>query len=179
MVNKKGQAAMEFLMTYGWALLIVLIAIAALAFFGLLSPSTFLPTRADIGPEFQVTGVSAGLRGVTFMVTNGIGSTAYDFQLEVENCKGKSTYGYVQEEETWRTINSGVSPKLNIGAGQSERVTVWCDSQVPNSNFQSDLLVTWETMVGGQRMPHAKEGTLNVGIPARNQVTENSYGYTN
>ena len=31
---KRGQAAMEFLMTYGWALLIVLVAIAVLASFG-------------------------------------------------------------------------------------------------------------------------------------------------
>jgi len=32
MVNqKKGQAAMEFLMTYGWAILVVLIVIGALA----------------------------------------------------------------------------------------------------------------------------------------------------
>jgi len=36
--NKKGQAAMEFLMTYGWAILIVLVAIAALYFMGVFSP---------------------------------------------------------------------------------------------------------------------------------------------
>ncbi len=40
---KKGQAAMEFLMTYGWAILVVLVAIGALAYFGVLSPSKHLP----------------------------------------------------------------------------------------------------------------------------------------
>ncbi|MEM2089889.1 MAG: hypothetical protein QXL88_02250 [Candidatus Pacearchaeota archaeon] len=35
--NKKGQAAMEFLMTYGWAILIAIIAIAALIAFGVLN----------------------------------------------------------------------------------------------------------------------------------------------
>jgi hypothetical protein len=44
-MNKKGQAAMEFLMTYGWAILVVLAAIAALAYFGVLSPSKLLPER--------------------------------------------------------------------------------------------------------------------------------------
>ena len=34
MKNMKGQAAMEFLMTYGWAILVVLLAIGALAAFG-------------------------------------------------------------------------------------------------------------------------------------------------
>jgi len=34
MPNKKSQAAMEFLMTYGWAILVVLVAVSALAYFG-------------------------------------------------------------------------------------------------------------------------------------------------
>ena len=35
---KKAQAAMEFLMTYGWAILIVLIVLAALFYLGIFSP---------------------------------------------------------------------------------------------------------------------------------------------
>lgn len=35
-------AAMEFLMTYGWAITVVVIAISALAYFGVLDPSKFL-----------------------------------------------------------------------------------------------------------------------------------------
>ena len=45
---KKSQAAMEFLMTYGWAILVVLAAIAALAYFGVLSPEKFLPEKCLI-----------------------------------------------------------------------------------------------------------------------------------
>lgn len=37
MQNKKGQAAMEFLMTYGWAILAAIIAIGVLAYFGVFS----------------------------------------------------------------------------------------------------------------------------------------------
>ncbi|MGV8168777.1 MAG: hypothetical protein ACP5N3_01860 [Candidatus Nanoarchaeia archaeon] len=44
-MRKKGQAAMEFLMTYGWAIIVVLAAIAALAYFGVLSPQKLLPER--------------------------------------------------------------------------------------------------------------------------------------
>jgi len=36
--KSKGQAAMEFLMTYGWAILIILVAIGALYFMGVFSP---------------------------------------------------------------------------------------------------------------------------------------------
>lgn len=48
MMNKKAQAAMEFLMTYGWAILVVLAAIAALAYFGVLSPDRFLPNKCTL-----------------------------------------------------------------------------------------------------------------------------------
>ena len=44
-MKKKGQAAMEFLMTYGWAILVVIAAIAALAYFGVLSPQNLVPER--------------------------------------------------------------------------------------------------------------------------------------
>jgi hypothetical protein len=37
---RKAQAAMEFLMTYGWAILIVLVVVAALFFLGVLNPKT-------------------------------------------------------------------------------------------------------------------------------------------
>ncbi len=48
MMRRKAQAAMEFLMTYGWAILVVLIAIGALAYFGVLSPEKFLPEKCVI-----------------------------------------------------------------------------------------------------------------------------------
>ena len=47
---KRGQAAMEFLMTYGWAILVVLVAIGALAYFGVLNPSKFLPEMCTVAP---------------------------------------------------------------------------------------------------------------------------------
>jgi len=47
MLGKKVQAALEFLMTYGWAVLVILIAAGALAYFGVLSPDKFLPSLQD------------------------------------------------------------------------------------------------------------------------------------
>jgi len=39
-MNKKSQSAMEYLMTYGWAILVVLIALGALFYLGVFSPKT-------------------------------------------------------------------------------------------------------------------------------------------
>jgi uncharacterized protein (UPF0333 family) len=48
MLTKKSQAAMEFLLTYGWALIVVIVAVGALAYFGVMSPEKFLPEKCLI-----------------------------------------------------------------------------------------------------------------------------------
>lgn len=48
MFNRKAQAALEFLMTYGWAILVVLIVIGALAYFGVLNPTILLPEKCTM-----------------------------------------------------------------------------------------------------------------------------------
>lgn len=50
---KRGQAALEFLMTYGWAFLVIMIMIGALAYFGVLNVSTILPDRVSFQIPFQ------------------------------------------------------------------------------------------------------------------------------
>ncbi|MCB9358776.1 hypothetical protein H6503_02500 [Candidatus Woesearchaeota archaeon] len=168
MANKKGQAAMEFLMTYGWALLIVLIAIAALAFFGLLNPKTFLPKKADLGPEFQITTVSAGANGITLMVTNGIGQTAYDFQINFTGCQNTTTSAY----------DGALTTQYDIGAGKTQRVVVECPGLINGTTFESDLIANWTTVASGQTVPHVKEGSVVVDIPDVSVSGSATYGYT-
>lgn len=50
---RRGQAALEFLTTYGWAFLVILIMIGALAYFGVLNPIGLLPDRCNFGPEVE------------------------------------------------------------------------------------------------------------------------------
>jgi len=50
---KRSQAALEFLTTYAWAFLVILIMVGALAYFGILSPSQLLPDRCNFGSEIS------------------------------------------------------------------------------------------------------------------------------
>jgi hypothetical protein len=52
--NRKGQAAIEFLSTYGWVLIVLLLALGILANYGLLNPSKYLPDKADFGNQLKV-----------------------------------------------------------------------------------------------------------------------------
>ncbi|MEK6879907.1 MAG: hypothetical protein AABY22_09885 [Nanoarchaeota archaeon] len=51
---KQGQAIMEFLMTYGWAILAAIIAIAVLAHFGVLNPETYEREEFKIYEKFCI-----------------------------------------------------------------------------------------------------------------------------
>lgn len=44
---RKGQTAVEYLMTYGWAILIILIVAGVLAYYGIFSPAGFLGPSAQ------------------------------------------------------------------------------------------------------------------------------------
>jgi len=54
MYFKKGQSAMEYLMTYGWAILIILIAVGALFSLGVFSPS--VPNTCQFNTPFMCMG---------------------------------------------------------------------------------------------------------------------------
>ena len=59
---KKAQAALEFLMTYGWAILIVVIAIGALYATGMLKPCRWVGTQVK---EFPLTDIKVDVERLT------------------------------------------------------------------------------------------------------------------
>ena len=110
-MKRKGQAAMEFLMTYGWAILVVLAAIGALAYFGVLSPQKLLPDRTtftaptpniDLAVIDGTTGmVSIAFRnnvGVNINVTGGSASAG---------CNGPGTATLSSDSLNTNPISNG------------------------------------------------------------------------
>lgn len=71
----RGQAALEFLTTYGWAFLVILIMVGALAYFGILKPSKLLPDRCNFGPEVNCLDFQMSRTGnsIKMRIKNNIG----------------------------------------------------------------------------------------------------------
>jgi hypothetical protein len=74
-MGKKAQAAFEFLATYGWAFIVIAIAIAAIAYFGILSPERVLPNRCTFASEFTCLDyqISAASNEFRLKLKNGAG----------------------------------------------------------------------------------------------------------
>jgi len=83
---RKSQAAMEFLMTYGWAILVVLAAIAALAYFGVLSPEKFLPEKCLIETGFTCISSKVESGQSTIILSNGLGRSLTINNIQIGSC---------------------------------------------------------------------------------------------
>jgi len=153
--QKKAQAAMEFLMTYGWALLVVLIAIAALAFFGLLNPNRFLSDKVTVGVGFQVSTAAMDESGVAVLVQNGIGRNVNDFTMTVANCNNGA---------------GASSSTVDIPEGDSVLLVVPCREGIAGTKFSSGLNYSYDTHTAGIDVSHAGQGDLFIGVGDGNSI---------
>jgi hypothetical protein len=81
--NNKGQAAIEFLVTYGWAIMAAMVVIGALTYFGMTNPSTSLPDKCIFSNAFSCkdyqiqTDKTLGKSIVRLQMINSFGQTIY------------------------------------------------------------------------------------------------------
>ena len=74
---EKGQAAIEFMLTYGWIILVVVIAIGALLYFGFLSPETFSKKHCEITPGLECAEFRATSNELTLIIENNLGQDIF------------------------------------------------------------------------------------------------------
>lgn len=120
---KKGQAAMEFLMTYGWAILAAVIVIGVLAYFGVFSPSSYVPNQCILSAPLGCNAGTADAAGINLEIRNGAGE-ALDIQsVAVSGC---GTYPTVTPiaDGALQTITVTCSPALTAGSKFTGDITV-------------------------------------------------------
>lgn len=154
MMNKKhmrrGQAAMEFLMTYGWAILVVLAAIGALAYFGVLSPDNFLPERCTTSPEFGCIEHQAREGGdVSLGIQNNVGSTLSNVTVSLlDPADGEPLCSTTETNST--------SNGQRIGGSLVELAD--CHSLETGDRFQADMEFVYQE--SNSDLVHTRSGTL-------------------
>lgn len=74
--SKKGQAALEFLTTYGWAFLVILVAIGGLSYFGVFDIGRILPDGCKLDTNLEC--------GDIYILSAAEGADA-NFAVELKN----------------------------------------------------------------------------------------------
>jgi len=143
--DKKGQAALEFLMTYGWAILVVLAAIGALAYFGVLNPSNFLPDQCLGSTGFGCVGkpdIHAGYQ--QFIMTNGLGVTASFVNTGItithSNITCANTSIYFCPRNT--AVAACTNPSVILQNGQETNIIINCG--IPTTAMKATLVFNYQ-----------------------------------
>jgi hypothetical protein len=146
-MNRKGQAAMEFLMTYGWAILAAVIAIGVLSYMGVFSPGKYATDNAIVTAPFYANAHSATASGgVTLELKNNGGETYTVTDVNVGGCGNNSA-------------------STSIGAGNMSAITITCNPVLTaGDTVKGDITVTYNK--AGSSVSQTSTGTVSSKVTA-------------
>ncbi len=127
--NKRSQSALEYMMTYGWAILIIVIVAVVLYSMGIFSPSSFLSFSGITGLSgFQPASAACASNGQ--MIVKLSNSLGYQVSINSINVTTSSGVSVTQPEsatlnpgQTEEFLVFGICPKTS-GSSFSDTITV-------------------------------------------------------
>lgn len=142
---KRGQASFEFLSTYMWVLVVVLVSTGAMAYFNVFDLQRYLPTECEFGQNIVCEDWAIDKINVDFemnlMLRNNLERTiepvsvaVYNENLEQLNCNAKKElhcpYNHTGDTDLWRDPGTGIFEKNETPedwtVGKSCRLIVNC-----------------------------------------------------
>ncbi len=132
---------MEYLMTYGWAILIVIIVAAALYSLGVFNPATWTGSRAT-----GFTNIGAPEPGAWKL---GATNATDQFQLVLANnlpSRINITAIAVSVGATSCTATSGTG---SVGVGTGITINAYCTDQTAGSTYSADVELTYDNLDTG------------------------------
>lgn len=143
-MRKKGQAATEFLMTYGWAILAAVIVIGVL---------------------WYLIGNPANLVGTTFqisapLVANSKAISTSNIQLEIRNGKAES----INVTTVQITNCATATTSTIVNASKLQTFTVTCSPALTSGDrFNGDVIIKYKT--SGSSLEEQATGTISGKVP--------------
>ena len=141
--DKKGQAALEFFVTYGWVILILLTTLAALSYIGVFKFSSVLPDHCIIP----------------------MGITCMDYKVTSNNIQVtlKNSLGYDLSAITIAATGCGNSNTLNsLEDGDQSTFIINCNSALAGSKYTGQLNVSYTKPDTG--LSHTSLGRITTNI---------------
>jgi uncharacterized protein (UPF0333 family) len=142
MINRKSQAALEFLMTYGWAILVVLVAVGALAYFGVLSPDRFLPAKCTLPAGIACIDHKATASQVQVVLQNSLGTDISSITVKAGSCGTSSL-------------------PATLANGDKGTYTITCTPTLIGSKYNAQLNVSF---TGNEGLTHNIVGQITTRI---------------
>jgi uncharacterized protein (UPF0333 family) len=145
-MGKRGQTSTEFLMTYGWAILVVLILIVAFVYLNVVRPKQLIVDQCLMPPGLAcLDSKISESDGITLTVENAMKRTLQYMNITITEC------GNEKSSQIDDTFKDGERYNFNFS----------CSTYVVEGEaLQSDLIIEYITGVGNNRVPHVIKGRL-------------------
>jgi len=85
MTARRGQAALEFLTTYAWAFLVIMITLGALYYFGIFDFSKYIPEKCLFPSQFSCIDFSLQQDSISLKLANNAGESLSVTSVEITN----------------------------------------------------------------------------------------------
>jgi hypothetical protein len=122
---RRAQAALEFLTTYGWAFIVILVMIGALAYFGVLSPSKVTPSRCIIESGFTCKDFQITTTNVSIYILNGKG-------------EGLTVNTITLSSDAPTGVITCTAPTLPASITDAGNITIFCSFATPLTTSKGD-----------------------------------------
>jgi hypothetical protein len=133
---KKAQAAMEYLMTYGWAIIIVIIVAAALYALGLFNPQSYMQDTAtgfsNVGKPAAGSWELQSNGNFTVLLSN---NAAYGITLTSVTV----TTGTTTCTPVWVNDVSNITAVPELGIGSSLTIKATCGTPTAGAAYSVDV----------------------------------------
>ncbi|SRR3989344_1518983 len=157
MQQKKGQAAMEFLMTYGWAILAAIVAIGVLAYFGVFSPGKIAGSNAIVNNPFYAASWQVNTTDANLELLNNGGDTVKVYNVTVTG-SGTST-GTVCGGTGYFGLNT-----ISMDPGAQKLIVSHCTGTAltVGNNFAGNIQIQY--FKSGSALNQSATGTIRAAI---------------
>ena len=141
-MRKRGQAAMEFLMTYGWAILAAVIVVGVLWY--------MIGNPANLtGNDFKISAP---------LVANAMSMNTSDIQIEIRN--GAADTMTVSRIDIGSSCSS--TPATDVSAGALHAFTITC-AQTSGDRVNYDVTISYTT--SGSSLVQQATGSVSGRVP--------------
>jgi len=147
MAKSKLQSAMEYLMTYGWAILIIAVVLAALYGLGVFNAGNFLSSQCLLPAGFACENLHMYSNGTLFI--NLMQATSTPINITAYGCNTNNTVINMQ------TPNNPPSNQVTMQIGANYTFAVKCYSGAsvfsgtPGHGFNGYLILNYTNLVTG------------------------------
>ncbi|MEM3781365.1 MAG: hypothetical protein QXT43_00180 [Candidatus Micrarchaeaceae archaeon] len=156
----EAQSAMEYLITYGWAILIIAVVLAALFGLGVLSPGRFLGSQCLIQAGFSCPSLYMTSNGV--LTINLLQATSAPINVTAYGCNTNSTI--VNMQVPFNPPSNQVT--MQIGSNYTFSVQCYSGSSPfsgsPGNDFNGYIIINYTNLITG--FPETLVGKLFVKI---------------